>query len=450
MNLFTPRRTRVRLIVKGVIGLADISVIFLSFTLVSLLYRDAALDAQTSKTLALVIPVFVGIAISNGAYTTSVVERLMPSLYKTLTAFLFAVGISILAVFLLKSSESFSRGVFGLGTGVGLIGLTFSRKLCCSIHRHHFGRQFVNELLINHRPPKAIIKPDHVITIDAELEGLVPDPDDHDMMTRIGALVKNADSITVNCAVDLRDAWSFVLKAADVQAQIVYPELDRIGALRIGHFGDSTTLAVSLSPLSLPNRIVKRVFDLAVAVAAVILLAIPMLAIAALIRIDSSGAALFRQTRIGRNNQPFMMLKFRSMATGRQDDAARQLTRRNDERLTRIGAFLRRTSLDELPQILNVLMGDMSIVGPRPHAAQALAGQSLYWQVDNRYWHRHAIKPGMTGLAQIRGHRGNTFREDDLRDRLQSDLDYIAQWSLLSDILIIISTFRVLRHDNAF
>lgn len=125
------------------------------------------------------------------------------------------------------------------------------------------------------------------------------------------------------------------------------------------------------------------------------------------------------------------------------------LTQRDDPRVTPIGDFLRRTSIDELPQIINVLLGDMSIVGPRPHAAEATADGSLYWEVDSRYWARHCIKPGMTGLAQVRGHRGPTDRHEDLINRLQCDLEYVTNWSILRDVRIIVATLGVMTHINA-
>jgi lipopolysaccharide/colanic/teichoic acid biosynthesis glycosyltransferase len=159
---------------------------------------------------------------------------------------------------------------------------------------------------------------------------------------------------------------------------------------------------------------------------------------------------LFRQPRIGRDARAFQIYKFRSMRTDRADHRAETLTRRDDDRVTSVGRFLRKTSIDELPQLFNVLRGDMSIVGPRPHAAAAKAGESLYWEVDDRYWERHCIKPGMTGLAQVRGHRGATDHHQDLIDRLQSDLEYVTAWSILRDIRIIVMTLGVLVHHKAY
>jgi lipopolysaccharide/colanic/teichoic acid biosynthesis glycosyltransferase len=144
------------------------------------------------------------------------------------------------------------------------------------------------------------------------------------------------------------------------------------------------------------------------------------------------------------------MLKFRSMYAGCADRAGTRSTARGDRRVTRVGGFLRRTSLDELPQLINVLRGEMSLVGPRPHALQSTAEDALFWEIDARYWDRHCVKPGITGLAQIRGYRGATEMRSDLRARLQADIEYLNGWSLGRDILILIRTARVMRHSNAF
>jgi lipopolysaccharide/colanic/teichoic acid biosynthesis glycosyltransferase len=141
------------------------------------------------------------------------------------------------------------------------------------------------------------------------------------------------------------------------------------------------------------------------------------------------------------------MLKFRTFPTDHVDVT---LSLPIDECPSRIGRFLRRSSIDELPQLVNVLRGEMSIVGPRPHALGSQAGDKLFWQVDERYWQRHTLRPGITGLAQVRGFRGATETETDLSSRLQADLEYLAGWNIWRDVQIIFATFRVLRHDRAF
>jgi lipopolysaccharide/colanic/teichoic acid biosynthesis glycosyltransferase len=144
------------------------------------------------------------------------------------------------------------------------------------------------------------------------------------------------------------------------------------------------------------------------------------------------------------------MYKFRSMRADQCDLEGRTSTARGDKRITAVGRVIRATSIDELPQLLNVLKGDMSFVGPRPHALGSLAEEKLFWEIDSRYWHRHAIKPGITGLAQIRGFRGATHQTSDLLDRLQSDLDYLNGWSIRRDLMILLATAKVVLHKNAY
>jgi polysaccharide biosynthesis protein PslA len=196
--------------------------------------------------------------------------------------------------------------------------------------------------------------------------------------------------------------------------------------------------------------VLKRLFDLTIAIGALIALSPLLVVMAVLIKLEDGGPVLFKQRRLGRGNQFFEMYKFRSMRAEKLDANGDRSTARDDDRITRIGAFMRRTSIDELPQLLNVVKGDMSIVGPRPHAIGSRANNKYFWEVDGQYWRRHCLKPGLTGLAQVRGHRGATEQEKDLTDRLQSDLEYIANWSLQRDLMIVLRTAMVLRHDNAY
>jgi lipopolysaccharide/colanic/teichoic acid biosynthesis glycosyltransferase len=159
-----------------------------------------------------------------------------------------------------------------------------------------------------------------------------------------------------------------------------------------------------------------------------------------MIKLDSPGPVLFRQKRYGFNNQLIEVFKFRSMYTHMTDHNAVQLTRRNDPRITKLGAFLRRTSLDELPQFINVVRGEMSIVGPRPHALSAKAGELLYQDAVKYYDARHRVKPGITGWAQINGWRGETDTVEQIRKRVEHDLYYIEHWSILLDLKIIVRT----------
>ncbi len=202
-------------------------------------------------------------------------------------------------------------------------------------------------------------------------------------------------------------------------------------------------LNISDKPISGWDYVAKWVFDKFVS--ALILLAISpvLLFIAIGIKLDSPGPVFFKQKRYGFNNQLIEVWKFRSMRTDMQDEHAEKLATKNDPRVTRFGAFLRRTSLDELPQFINVIRGEMSIVGPRPHATRAKAAGKLYQEQVSKYAVRHKVTPGITGWAQINGWRGETDTEEKIQKRVEYDLFYINNWSIMFDIVIILRTVLV-------
>jgi lipopolysaccharide/colanic/teichoic acid biosynthesis glycosyltransferase len=200
-----------------------------------------------------------------------------------------------------------------------------------------------------------------------------------------------------------------------------------------------------------PDSTTKRLADIVLAAVGLVLMGIPMLAIATSIRLTSRGPILFRQQRVGLHGCPFVMLKFRTMHDAREDPGSITQATRHDPRVTPVGGWLRRTSFDELPQFLNVLGGSMSLVGPRPHAPGTCAAGRPFEAITHHYAARHCVKPGMTGLAQVRGWRGETDTEEKLLCRVDSDLEYIATWNLGRDLLIICRTIiTVLRMRNAY
>lgn len=196
------------------------------------------------------------------------------------------------------------------------------------------------------------------------------------------------------------------------------------------------------------SGLVKRIEDIVLSVLLLLLTGPIMLLIALAIKLDGPGPVLFRQKRHGFNNEVFDVFKFRSMKpSGDQDGTVKQATR-DDDRVTRVGRFLRRSSLDELPQLLNVLMGTMSVVGPRPHA---VTHNIQYATLIAEYFARHNVKPGITGWAQVNGLRGETDTEEKMRKRVEFDLHYIEHWSLLLDLKIVLMTaITVWVHENAY
>jgi Undecaprenyl-phosphate glucose phosphotransferase len=217
--------------------------------------------------------------------------------------------------------------------------------------------------------------------------------------------------------------------------------------LVLAHVGKIPTIRLVRAPLTLRDLVLKRAFDIAVA-SALFIFALPLFAaIAIAIKLESPGPVLFRQRRLGFNQHEFRVLKFRTMTTLDDGPVIRQATRK-DHRITKVGRFLRSTNLDELPQLFNVLLGQMSLVGPRPHA---LAHNNEYETRIQLYAQRHKVKPGITGLAQVNGHRGETDSIDKMLRRVEHDLLYIDNWSLLTDVKILLMTlFSPRSYRNAY
>jgi Undecaprenyl-phosphate glucose phosphotransferase len=215
-------------------------------------------------------------------------------------------------------------------------------------------------------------------------------------------------------------------------------------------FGGIGTFRVMGKPLDEVAALIKRIEDVVIA-ALCLLVTLPlMLVIALLVKLDSRGPVLFRQKRLGANNLPFDLLKFRTMYVEQSDPLGQKLTRAGDPRITRVGRFLRMASLDELPQLINVLRSDMSLVGPRPHALAATAAGISYARAISEYPIRHRVKPGITGWAQVNGWRGETTTIEQIRQRVEHDLYYIENWSLTFDFLILGRTvLAVLSRANA-
>lgn len=206
-------------------------------------------------------------------------------------------------------------------------------------------------------------------------------------------------------------------------------------------------LTLSETPLTGTRLLLKALEDRVLASLILLMVAPLLLIVAVAIKLDSSGPVFFRQARKGWSGKVFHIWKFRSMHVHQPEDGVVQQATRNDPRITRVGAFLRKTSLDELPQVFNVLTGDMSLVGPRPHAVQHDEEYSL--RIDS-YFARHNIKPGITGLAQVRGLRGETREVERMQQRIEADIEYINNWSLWLDLSILVRTLGVLTGKNAY
>lgn len=191
----------------------------------------------------------------------------------------------------------------------------------------------------------------------------------------------------------------------------------------------------------------KRILDIVIGTSLIALFSPVLLILAAFVLLSGPGPVIYRQIRVGANGEEFTLLKFRTM---RHSETFLQATV-DDRRVTSVGRVLRRTSLDELPQLFNVIKGDMSLVGPRPHAAETRIQGVLFEDAVKSYRQRHRVRPGMTGLAQIRGQRGETRTIRSFEQRMSSDMEYIENWSIWLDLIILLKTVPVLfGQDNAY
>ena len=195
----------------------------------------------------------------------------------------------------------------------------------------------------------------------------------------------------------------------------------------------------------------KRTFDVVVASVALLVLSPLMIATAIAIKLDSPGSVFFKQKRQGFNNEDIEIFKFRSLYTDQGDKSGINVVTKNDSRVTRVGRIIRKTSIDELPQLFNVILGTLALVGPRPHVANAQTNNKLWNDVVDSYFARHKVKPGVTGWAQINGWRGEVDSEEKIHGRVDYDLYYIENWSLLFDMYILaITPFKLLNTENAY
>jgi len=397
---------------------------------------------------AMIVPVYVLIAVHGGVYGIRMIGNARASAVKAVWSLVQAVMLMLIIVYLGKIAEQLSRLTFLVGLLLSGAGLCAVRPLIDRIAIRLVGQvPHITVLLVD---GVEVETPRDVWRVDARAIGVDPAVRDAAMAERLADGVAGAERVVVACSPERIGDWRIALTALSAKGEILVPEMRRFAPIKVSALADHPTIVVAGGPLLFRDRLVKRLLDLAICVPAIVALSPVLVGAALAVKLSGSGPVFFRQQRLGKDARPFMILKFRTMHMAQTDEKAEKLTEKNDPRVTRTGAFLRRSSIDELPQLFNVLKGDMSIVGPRPHAPAAKAAQSLYWEVDERYWARHCIKPGMTGLAQVRGHRGPTDRHEDLINRLQSDLEYVTNWSIWRDLRIIAATLRVLAHDNAF
>jgi len=396
-------------------------------------------------------PTYLLAAVSLRAYAIPAATSLSRALSASFTALLITAGLFLTALFALKVGSLLSRLEIGYSFLLAFALIGMGRLVATLLTRSWLLPIVAPRLVVltDRRDTEAPGGDELTTYVEVGGTGLTPRRDDPAFFAALSETIGYADRVILAFS-DARERleWTEAMRLSGFESEVVV-DLGRFEPLSLSRWNTQTTLLVSRGPLSLTERLTKRVFDLAVTLPLLVAAAPTILAAALLVKLDSPGPAFFVQERVGRNNRPYRCFRLRTMRREATDATGQVSASRSDGRVTRVGRFLRRTSIDELPQLLNVLIGNMSLVGPRPHALGSRADGALFWELVPDYWSRHAVKPGLTGLAQIRGLRGATQSRRDIEARVAADLEYINNWSLWMDVKVLLLTVRVIIHRNA-
>lgn len=396
----------------------------------------------------------------------------------TLADFLLAACLTILVVVQLGMMREFSRGIGLLYISFSLMNLFLSRIIFRKLTWVLMDKGIVGQRVAIYGANRAIVA--KVVNM-LELERLphlsiIGYADDRKRVTKSAEVLSSDQNLHYlggfeqllilaragqldqlilalpDITQDRLDYISETLSSAAIDLCILPREtLELNSSYRVTFLGALPVLTVWQQPIRDIDGILKEIIDRSLAFVGLVILLPLLLFVALAIKAESKGPILFRQKRFGFNNNEISVLKFRSMYTDKQDVTGAERTQKGDPRITFIGRIIRRTSIDELPQLFNVLKGDMSLVGPRPHATQMRVGDKFYFDAVKGYASRHRVKPGITGLAQVRGLRGEIATTERARKRVEYDVYYIENWSPLLDLRIMIETFAKLVWDkNAY
>jgi Undecaprenyl-phosphate glucose phosphotransferase len=419
---------------------------------------------QFSGIASIVAALFITLGRSNGLYTAARLLSLKAQIphiaSEWIGVFLFLAGVA----FSLKAGSDFSRGATVVFAVAGLVGLICTRivwrilLIDGSLVRQFSGRQValvteqssaVEPLLLAPFALQGLHLVSHFV-LPARSNGM---RSRKEVIDQVITTVRGSNIEEIILTANL-DHWHDLtwllasLKTLPCPVTLIPAgPVSDLFRLPLHKIGDTVTIELQHGPLTLLDRFLKRIIDIAISGTALILFLPLLLMTAIAIKLDSPGPVIFKQGRRGFNGRPFQILKFRTMLV--QEDGERvECAKHNDPRVTRIGSLLRRTSIDELLQLFNVLQGHMSIVGPRPHA---VAHDNQFDKMVGNYAYRQHVKPGITGWAQVNGHRGSMATVADVEQRVKFDLWYIDNWSIALDIkILVITAVEVLRGENAY
>jgi putative colanic acid biosynthesis UDP-glucose lipid carrier transferase len=444
----------------------DFLLILLSYLAAGILYRKflgSSADQEVPIGAGLIVGVaFVTIAFFQGVYDG---HRLLNGIWqarKVVFAWMLALTILAVAAFLLKSTANLSRGTTILFAATGLASLGAHRVawrigLASSFAKGHLidrrvvllslksldftsnrfkdlrknGFDVVRHFVLNAAQDEA--------ALDLEIMNVIRQSRTTNAQEFLLAIDWNELPMLQRLSQHLRMVPQPIRLLPD------FPIADLVSRPFLPVSG-TVAIEIQRPPLTVFERAQKRCLDIGLASFALLMLAPLMITAAILVKLDTPGPVIFRQSRRGFNGKPFQIWKFRSMTVTENGATLTQATKQ-DKRVTRVGRFLRQTSIDELPQLWNVLRGEMSLVGPRPHA---LAHDNYYDQVISKYVYRHHMKPGLTGWAQANGFRGETPTIDLMEKRVEYDVWYVSNWSIWLDIRIIFQTAVALMYQEAY
>ena len=415
---------------------------------------------------------FVGVFDRLGGYRLAQVSRLRWQLTRTFMAWGLTVSALLLGGFLTKTSDSYSRGWALTWIIITPLLLLIGRWILHAAMSTRAGGSYITRNVVivgaGNEGQRLIAKlqamqdksiavrgvfDDRKSRLPASIRGLNVLGTTNDLLDFVRHVPIDEVIIALPLDAERRlKALCDKLKVLAIDLRLsVQPLAEKFEFRGMSYVGDVPVLEVADRPLKNWCAVLKWIEDKASAALLLIFVGPLMAIIAVLIKLDSPGPIFFVQKRFGFNNEVIGVLKFRTMYVDLGDPSGAQRTVQNDPRITRLGRYLRLLSLDELPQLINVLRGDMSLVGPRPHAIAMKAGGRLYWEAVEQYLHRHRVKPGITGWAQVNGYRGEVDTLEKARARVAHDLYYIEHWSPWLDLTILLKTVGILAsRDNAY
>ncbi|CDX62572.1 Exopolysaccharide biosynthesis polyprenyl glycosylphosphotransferase [Mesorhizobium plurifarium] len=469
------RDTMSPIMVSGVLRMVEFAVLFLSGLGVYFYYVGFFSYLAWQYPLAIAATSFLAVVLLDvtDSYQIAALMRPLANFGRVLLVWAGSFALMALTAFAIKASEDYSRLLFGTWFAVGFV-LIFGLRLVMSrlIRRWaRDGRMERRALIVGggKAAEQLIRSVEKQPYNDIRICGIFDDRNDkrsppivagYPKLGTISELIEFAriariDMLIVSLPLTAESRVLQLLKKlwvlpVDIRLS-AHSNALQFRPRAYSYIGSVPMLDIFDKPINDWDSVAKRAFDIVFSLVGIVLFSPVMLATAIAIKLDSKGPVLFKQKRHGFNNEIIEVYKFRSMYADRSDPTAKQTVTKNDPRVTRVGRFIRKTSIDELPQFFNSLFGSLSLVGPRPHAIAAQSHNLLYNEVVDGYFARHKVKPGVTGWAQINGWRGEMDTNEKIRMRTEYDLYYIENWSMLFDLRILFLTpVRLLNTENAY